>query len=251
MRTCLKRAFTLIELLVVIAIIAMLAAVLLPTIARAKKQGRSIVCVSNLRQLTVAAKVYTSNNDGFFPLAYMYKFDHPVVVSYAWDFTFSKDWDTGEQSVRPGLLWQGDSIEKVHQCPSFKGDANWIEDPYTGYNYNISYIGGYGSGANIVPSARETDVRQPSGCAVFGDGGIASGANKFMRSPWPSEKDDFYERYAGAQAYRHVDKTNVGYCDGSAGSRRSLFKETDPAGVDMIADGTGFLSADNSAYDLK
>ncbi len=251
MKTDAKRAFTLIELLVVIAIIAMLTAVLMPALARAKKQGRAVMCVSNLRQLMVAATVYTTNNDGFFPLAYMYKFDHPVVILYAWDFTSSKDWDTGAEKITPGLLWQGDTIAKVHQCPSFKGDHNWIDDPYTGYNYNISYIGGHGTGVSVVPSAREREVKGPGDCAVFGDGGIASGANKFMRSPWPSKKDDFHARYAGTQSYRHLGKTNVAYCDGSASPTRLLFTETDPAGIDLIAPGTGFLSANNSAYDLK
>lgn len=251
MRSYTKRAFTLIELLVVIAIIGMLTAVLVPALARAKKQGQSAMCLSNLRQFLIAAGVYTSNNDGFYPLAYKYSFSYPLVVSYAWDFTSSRDWDTGEQRVTPGLLWQGDTIEKVHQCPSFKGDDNWIDDPYTGYNYNTSYIGGHGMGASAVPSARDTEVRQPSGCAIFGDGGIASGSNKFMRSPWPSEKDDFYARYAGTQAYRHIGRTNVGYGDGSASTTKLLFRETHPDGVDKIAPGTGFLSADNGAYDLK
>jgi prepilin-type N-terminal cleavage/methylation domain-containing protein/prepilin-type processing-associated H-X9-DG protein len=246
-----RAAFSLLELLVVIAIIGTLTAILAPALARARMQSRGVMCRSNLRQFMVAAKIYTQDSDGFFPIAYLYKISHPLVVSYAWDFTSTKDWDAGTEEVSPGVLWQGDTNEKIQQCPSFKGDHNWLNDPYGGYNYNTSHIGGFGSGAAFVPSARESEVRRPSACAVFGDGGYESGANKFMRSPWPTERDGFAERYAGTQHYRHLGRTNVGWCDGSASSTALLFAETDAAGVEHIAEGTGFLSADNRAYDPK
>jgi prepilin-type N-terminal cleavage/methylation domain-containing protein/prepilin-type processing-associated H-X9-DG protein len=58
-----KRAFTLIELLVVIAIIAILAALLFPTFARAKSAAKSTQCVSNLRQLSSAQIMYANDNE--------------------------------------------------------------------------------------------------------------------------------------------------------------------------------------------
>jgi prepilin-type N-terminal cleavage/methylation domain-containing protein/prepilin-type processing-associated H-X9-DG protein len=61
------RAFTLIELLVVIAIIAILAAMLLPALARAKEAGKRTACLNNLRQVSLAAQMYVSESQGFYP----------------------------------------------------------------------------------------------------------------------------------------------------------------------------------------
>jgi len=62
-----RKGFTLIELLVVIAIIALLAALLLPALARAKESGRRASCINNLHQLDLALRLYADSNDGLFP----------------------------------------------------------------------------------------------------------------------------------------------------------------------------------------
>ena len=73
------KAFTLIELLVVIAIIGLLAALLLPAFARAREQGRSTACLSNLHQIGLALQLYVQDNQNRMPVMY----DRPVSANPA------------------------------------------------------------------------------------------------------------------------------------------------------------------------
>src|SRR5271169_6230181 len=64
-----KKAFTLIELLVVIAIIAILAAMLLPVLAAAKRRAQRINCVSNIKQVNLAFRIWEGDNNNLYPMA--------------------------------------------------------------------------------------------------------------------------------------------------------------------------------------
>ena len=61
------RGFTLVELLVVIAILALLMGILMPVLGRAREAGRSTVCMSNIRGISLAGRIYVDENDGRFP----------------------------------------------------------------------------------------------------------------------------------------------------------------------------------------
>lgn len=253
---------SLVEILVVLSVSALLLALLLPALRVARGQAQRVSCLSNLRQMAVAAAIYAGTYDERYPLAY-----HTVRVGdvrhfLAWDFNTWKDWGgaAAVEHVEPGLLWMGQTLEKVQQCPAFKGPANWFEDPHTGYNYNASYIG-RDETVRPVGSARTTEVRRPAQTALFGDGEYTGGANKFMRAPFSNPRDASLgeaSRHAGAQGFRHLQTTNVAFCDGHAQFLREVYVDGDPADREILeqhnrAHGSkiGFLSPDNGLYDLQ
>ena len=153
----------------------------------------------------------------------------------------------GQITVTPGVLWQGSTNPQVQQCPSFTGNSNAPGDPYTGYNYNASYIGGGQSGSITAAPAKLNQVTRPSRCALFGDGQFSAGADKFMRSPFPGPDDSifgFSSPWAGTQGFRHRGGANIAFCDGHAETLFQRFTLSNP----QVAAGTGFISADNSMY---
>jgi prepilin-type processing-associated H-X9-DG protein len=255
--------FSLVETLVAVSTTTLLVGLLLPSLQTVRQQAQRTLCLSNLRQMTVAAQSYSSVYDGHYPLAYCNRREGTVPYFYAWDFTTWKDWSdvTNPNRVQAGLLWMGRAIEKVHQCPGFSGADNSLADPYTGYNYNTSYIG-LNDLLSPANSAQATDVRRPSETALFGDGQCTDGgANKYMRAPFAHPGDTLLPdsaRHAGAQGYRHLQQTNVAFCDGHAQSWRQVHTETDPAAREVLDSHNvtsdiqiGFLSANNEIYDLK
>jgi prepilin-type N-terminal cleavage/methylation domain-containing protein/prepilin-type processing-associated H-X9-DG protein len=245
--TC--HGFTLIELLVVIAIIGVLIALLLPALGLGRESARRTQCLNHLRQMVVAAHLFVENQGGRYPQAYYSRREGDKLYSYCWDLTSITE-DGQPTVVVPGLLWGDDSAPlEIQQCPSFTGRSNWANDPFTGYNYNTSYIG-HGAEEDIPLPVKLKQVENPSKTAIFGDGEYKGGANKFMRAPFDSPGDEsFNGRWAGTQGFRHLGTTNVAFCDGHAESLAERYTETDDyKGALNIAEGTGFLSPDNSLY---
>ena len=250
-----NRAFTLIELLVVISIIAVLMAILLPSLGMARNQCKAATCMSNLRQLVLAAQNYISSNNEFYPPSYVFDPDPTDNLSIYADWDFTRIQQSGQLSVEPGLLWLDKTIDKIQQCPVFKGPAN-SDVPYCGYNYNTSFIG-RGKAQYPYP-AKVTDIKRPTKCIIFGDGEFYAGANKHMRSPFKSPFDRFSYRATGTQGFRHNSKTNIAWCDGHVSAQKEYYTETIPGEkvkLDKYNETArvkiGFISPDNSAYDLK
>ena len=244
-----SRAFTLVELLVVIGIIALLIAILLPALSAARENAKTVTCLSNLRQLTTAANIYCNANNGYYPIAYWVESAPPLVNSYNWDFTSIRDTAAATTSVEPGLLWQGAASAQIQQCPSYDGKSNTLGDPFTGYNYNTSYVG-HGQSESIPAPMKASQIRHPTTCALFGDGEYGSGADKFMRAPFPNPGDaSFTNRAAGTQGFRHRKMTNAVFADGHAETIQGRHLRTTPSEISKLTPLTGFLSDDNSLYE--
>jgi prepilin-type N-terminal cleavage/methylation domain-containing protein/prepilin-type processing-associated H-X9-DG protein len=118
-----RSAFTLIELLVVIAIIAILAAILFPVFARAREQARGASCISNLKQIATALKMYQQD------------YDERMFASGSLPPSTDPDWDNrvpnGQNLVR--MMGGGFSFflqpyvrnEQIFRCPSDTGENYW------------------------------------------------------------------------------------------------------------------------------
>jgi prepilin-type N-terminal cleavage/methylation domain-containing protein len=108
------RAFTLVELLVVMAIIALLAALLMPALSKAKNQAGKATDLNNLKQIMVAVHVYTSESSDVMPPA---NWDNGYGLGWLYNYDPSA---SGPAAYNPngGLMWPLLHTPKVYVCPS-------------------------------------------------------------------------------------------------------------------------------------
>lgn len=223
-QSCAK-AFTLIELLVVIAIIAILAALLLPALARAKQKATAISCLNNLRQIALFNQFYLADSRDVFPAhrdndpANGIDWWGPMIVSYGGGKTnlFRCPVLNSPQKLPDGTVW------------------NWaFNRDRVGYGYNAYFLGLYSQtspwttvcgGINFVSTwwFKATSVKTPTDTLLFCDS-APSAAGFFSSSCWwPTACMNRYStshKYEGVDASRHNQRGNVVFVDGHSEARK-------------------------------
>jgi prepilin-type N-terminal cleavage/methylation domain-containing protein/prepilin-type processing-associated H-X9-DG protein len=165
----LAEAFTLIELLVVIAIIAILAAMLLPSLAKAKEQARQINCMSNLKQLQLCWQMYADDYGGVLaPNDDISAASNPGIETFN-KTSWCEGWpvtDTNTAGIQSGLLFPYNTSFGIYHCPS---DMSQVQDASGNLlplartrSYNMSQsVNGLGLMLDPNMDDLQVDVYQP------------------------------------------------------------------------------------------
>lgn len=223
------QAFTLIELLVVIAIIGILAAMLLPALSKAREKGRAAVCISNLRQITIAIRLYTDDYNGYMPTpSYGTAVDEDGNPIGPWPKLLAK------YMPRRSNVGNNAPPSRVFTCPSAGSDS------FPGYqnkNINLTYsctaaMKGPQNGAAFTPTVTlkadqprkdSSILTNPTETPLVVEGKKnpqASTANSLSNLGWaaPQASTDLGVSDPSGCFYldfRHTKSMNIAFCDGS------------------------------------
>ncbi len=159
-----KSGFTLIELLVVMVIIGVLAALLVGPVQRMMASGRSAKCASNLRQLGVAARAWSADNDG-------------KIVSCYEDFENQRTWayklapylDVNLPATYNADIFNAASAPLILALPIFRCPDQDAEVTWPGFGYNSDYLSLYRTSGNPKRWVRYNQVEHPSRTVLVTD----------------------------------------------------------------------------------
>ncbi|HOK67548.1 MAG TPA: DUF1559 domain-containing protein [Anaerohalosphaeraceae bacterium] len=144
-----KKGFTLIELLVVIAIIALLIAVIMPALRKAREAAKSLSCRNNLKQMTLAFSVYSQENKGrMFPLGYGADYWFRKIAPFLGDQYFQQN---------PTLDRSG--VMQINICPSTKIQTSRENGTFDTTWYFQNGIGSYGLNCWLLPDVPDSSGR--------------------------------------------------------------------------------------------
>ncbi len=172
-----RQSFTLIELLVVIAIIAILAALLLPSLARARDMAKRTKCLGNLKQLGFCSVAYSDDNRGWLP--------HNTIYPSYWKYQISP-----YAGVKASSELDVKLAGSVFRCPSWESKSDAPPLYQSGYGYNHSQLGYEDAAYPMVkPYVKSSEVAVPSQTILAGDSTdwICAGGNwDYMKLYRPS-----------------------------------------------------------------
>jgi len=221
-----SRAFTLVELLVVLAVIGLLAGLTVPGLARGRQAALGTRCVSNLRQLGIASRLYwDDHSDRAFPERVARRDD-----GWRYWFGWLQDGQEGERTfdATQGALWPYLSGRGVEICPSLDRLGTRFKSKARG--------GAYGYAYNLLMGPRDrtpvslSQVRDPSGLAVLVD---AAQVNDFQEPASPEHPmlEEFYyfgtNRLEATIHFRHSLRAHAVFADGHFAVERAVLGSLD------------------------